>query len=343
MRPRVAVVWVAALGALAFGCELIAGLQDRKLEVVDASPDASTCSAPRAECVAGDATTCVDLSNDPNHCGSCTKTCGVPDAGPFDATSGNPDPGIPSFEDAGADAAYVHAPSAMCDAGSCGLGCSGGEMLCSGLCYDTANVHDHCGGCTTACSSGQWCHGGACCDAGMESCDGGCIGVLSDDTNCGACGVQCEGGTPTCVNGACTAGVMYTETLVYTASPATYCNDWNAFRAQLTGTYSSITMRGTFDPVGHTCTGAAANTLCQALHNGTTTGGLVCDGNTWAVGLCSGPGYVELNAKDGNICSCQSTAPTTYYDLRPCNAPSWGGVDTVTCNAPTQTDTVICQ
>ena len=128
--------------------------------------------------------------------------CTVPEAGAFDATSGNPDPGIPSLE-GGADATFVSVPGPSCEAGACGLECGGGNLLCSGLCYDSKSFHDHCGDCMTACPASQWCHGGHCCDAGMESCDGGCIDVVGNASNCGACGNSCPDAAATCFQGAC--------------------------------------------------------------------------------------------------------------------------------------------
>jgi hypothetical protein len=326
----------AVLAAGIAGCEIIAGLQDRQLETVDSSidaaPDVSTCTSPRLTC----GTTCVDPTSDPNHCGSCTKACAVPAAGGFDATTGNPNPGIPSF-DAG-DAAYVSVPAPTCEAGACGLDCKG-EALCSGLCYDTDNLHDHCGDCTTACAAGAWCHGGHCCDAGTEFCDAGCNDVLYDNGNCGGCGISCGTGMK-CVGSTCTSGVVFEETFTQNVPNPNACADWTTFRTSLTGVYTSVTMSGTLDPVGHTCTGAMANTLCQALHNGASTGSLLCDGNTWAVGPC-GAGYFEINAKDGLICSCEN--PGSFYDLRPCSSTSWGGVNSITCSAPTQTVAIVCK
>lgn len=40
--------------------------------------------------------------------------------------------------------------------------CSGGEVLCDGICVDTSSDDAHCGGCNTPCSGGATCVGGAC-------------------------------------------------------------------------------------------------------------------------------------------------------------------------------------
>jgi hypothetical protein len=329
--------WVAAAALAAFiaGCEIIAGLQDRQLETLDSSIDAAAdvapaCTSPHLMC----GTACIDPTSDPNHCGSCTKVCPASDASVLDASSGNPDPGIPAY-DAG-DASYVTAPSPTCATSSCGVACSPTTTLCNGLCYDTNDVHDHCGSCATACVAAEWCHGGHCCAPGTEYCGTACIDVVSDVDNCGACNVKCDGGA--CVGGACGAGVVYTDSFTTGVASPTQCTDWTNFRAKLTGVYTSITVRGTFDPVGHTCTGAAATTLCNALRNGTAVGATTCGGHLWSVDTICG---LELNAQSGNTgCPCE----TPGYEVRPCigNA-NWGGVNTNTCTPPSQTMTVICQ
>ncbi len=239
-------LWLALLGAGAASCELIAGLHDRELECdacVDATPEVGpVCTPPKSICEvgdAGDASMCLDLSSDPNHCGGCTKTCAIPDAGAFDATSGNPDPGIASF-DAGAEAAYISLPSPSCEAGACGLECTG-RTLCSGLCFDTNDLHDHCGSCATACPSTQWCHGGHCCDAGTENCDGGCIDVVGNANNCGGCGIVCPSTTPNCFGGACVKAVPVTTVCGLSNPMGDFCSGNCSFNhAQYADAYCKL-------------------------------------------------------------------------------------------------------
>jgi hypothetical protein len=226
---RRALLWLAALGFGVVSCEIIAGLHDHTLDTCDACVDAApetgpTCIAPSAICATGvgDASACVDLSSDLNHCGVCTNACTVPDAGAFDATTGNPDPGFPF--DAGAEASYVSIPGPSCEGGACGLACSSGRALCTDLCYDTNSVHDHCGSCTTACPAAQWCFGGHCCDAGAEDCDGGCIDVTGDSTNCGGCGIACPMSAATCLDGTCTHTVPITTVCSLTNTSGIFCS-----------------------------------------------------------------------------------------------------------------------
>jgi hypothetical protein len=119
------------------------------------------------------------------------------------------------------------------------------------------------------------------------------------------------------------------------------CSAWNSFRAKLDGRYSSITLAGSKDPVGRTCTGAAANTLCRALRRGDPVVDLQCDGHTWNVDYCSEQSW-ELSA-DGTACSCVGN-----YDVRPCIASNgdWGGIAGPVCASghnEDQTITVVCR
>jgi len=116
------------------------------------------------------------------------------------------------------------------------------------------------------------------------------------------------------------------------------CNLWTTFQSSLTGSYNSINIRGSRDGTGRTCTGATANTICQALRNN-QTGSWSCGGNWWRTGGCGGG--LELTVGSGGVCQCNST----NYTARPCinvNS-SWGGINGTTCGASTQTMQVTCQ
>ncbi len=129
----------------------------------------------------------------------------------------------------------------------------------------------------------------------------------------------------------------------FSAGPTTgaACNKWNAFRATLTGNYSKVTIKGTYDQVGVSCTGASANAICNSLRT-KSAGSWSCGGRTWRTGDCGGD--IEVNA-NGDMCNC----PGNGYTVRPCidypgsSNPNWGGALTETCNSPTQTLELICQ
>jgi hypothetical protein len=285
---------------------------------------------------------CIDIQTDPNHCGTCTTECPTGDAGgPESGTEDNPDAGIPTPDGGFPPGPYWSTGSVTCDGGMCGIACPPGMTGCSdSICYDTQNAHDHCGNCTTPCADDtEWCTQGNCCPVGQAYCGGMCVDVLSNDSDCGGCGIVCGGGTPVCSGGTCTSAITFTASFTNGATSTSQCTAWNTFRTKLTGTYSTITMSGTDDTGGVTCTGADANTLCQGLHNGVAVAALTCGGHTWEIGISCGSTSSELSA-DGTLCACE----TTGFDVRPCiGNDNWGGVDTATCDAPTQTMTVTCE
>jgi hypothetical protein len=134
-----------------------------------------------------------------------------------------------------------------------------------------------------------------------------------------------------------TAPELFSDHFAAGSPPAATCTAWNNFRATLTGTYSKITLRGSKDPAGVSCSGASANTLCQALRTGAAVTGLACDGNSWNVGACGGTA-VSVNS---SVCSCPTAGA---HIARPCIAnPNWGGMGTATCGSPAQSMDVICE
>jgi hypothetical protein len=102
-------------------------------------------------------------------------------------------------------------------------------------------------------------------------------------------------------------------------------------------TYGSITISGSSDTVGRTCSGTNANTLYQTLHNNTTTS-VTCGSFTWHTDECTGG--LELTG-DNSACTCANPG----YNVRPClnTNGDWGGVKSASCGAPSQTITVTCQ
>jgi hypothetical protein len=205
----------------------------------------------------------------------------------------------------------------------------------------------------TPCLDGNACNGDETCN-GTGTCVAGAPPVVNDDNSCTA--DACDPATgvsneplpdgSTCSGiGLCTGGVCSVQGTVFSEEffsdfqfPFEQCDAWNDFLDnQLTnGTYSSITMSGTFDPTGVTCSDpAAATQICQALHN-RSFASVFCDGRAWNVGSCGG---TELSVDTG-ICFCSGLSRT----VRPCTGGNvWGGVNTSTCDAPSQTMTVVCE
>ena len=128
-----------------------------------------------AQCPTGQTlcgSTCVDLTSDANHCGSCGNTC---------------------------------PPGKVCIGGVCS--CPAGFVNCGGVCVDLNTDVNHCGACGNACPTGKVCIGGICstCPGGSVDCNGTCIDLNTDANHCGACGNACPTGY-FCDGGSCKPG-----------------------------------------------------------------------------------------------------------------------------------------
>jgi hypothetical protein len=130
------------------------------------------------------------------------------------------------------------------------------------------------------------------------------------------------------------SGTTFSRTFTQSAV-STACTDWVTFCQGLTGTYTSIKLSGSFDATGRTTTNSTiVNGVITALRNGTDYSAYdSATTYTWAVGTC---GQARTLSATGAVCSCG-----IGFVFRPCigNA-NWGGVNTETCNGPTQTMTV---
>jgi hypothetical protein len=278
---------------------------------------------------------CFDLQADPNNCGACAKKCAD---GLFCAagkcvarceSAGLTTCGPPVLGDGGADAAVA-------DAGD-----AGPTFVTPGGCADLSKDPKNCGACGVQCGGGKTCVAGTCIASDEIVCNGVAVKPLFDDANCGRCGNACGAGKE-CFVGECKTSNKYSSSFQQgVSSTAQQCTDFNAWRASLTGTYSYVWLRSSLDGPGGGafCTGATANTICNALRTyvqGNPSQTFSCGGRTWSVGTCS-PG-VEL-ATSGAVCNCAAGGV-----LRPCiqNLNWGGGVSTTSCNAPTQTLTVSC-
>jgi len=143
------------------------------------------------------------------------------------------------------------------------------------------------------------------------------------------------------------AKLIYSESF---ANGISYCpgtpqfDNWVSYRGQLdTNLYkfTSVTIRGSNDVIGRTCTDTVmVMQMAGSLNNSVTGTWVGCDGNTWAVGMGCGGGcgapaaqIVEFTAS-GATCSCTNPG----YTIRPAiGNDNWGGINGLTCAAPTQT------
>ncbi len=120
----------------------------------------------------------------------------------------------------------------------------------------------------------------------------------------------------------------------FVPATAQQCTDWNEWRSTILTDHTMVSISGTNDMAGRVCTGDEARQICDALRDGVFFS-IFCDGHTWFVDNCGG---IELTADDLQ-CSCVSPG----YSVRPCiAAQEWGGVNTSTCGAPTQTINITC-
>ncbi len=138
--------------------------------------------------------------------------------------------------------------------------------------------------------------------------------------------------------------IIYNQPFVSGVTPTTACTAWDAFRALLLPTlsYTGFTISGSIDPIGISCNNPViALAVANALRTGTTYS--VFDATatpvaqTWQVfaGCTTGLGCSSTPVEFGNIGSC---ACATGYDLRPAIGNlNWGGINGVTCSAPSQT------
>jgi len=207
----------------------------------------------------------------------------------------------------------------------------------------------------TLCLDGDACNGNETCD-GFGTCVPGAPPVVNDGNTCtadacdpatGVANVPLPDGTACSGNGVCQGGTCSIQETAFSADffegqqATTQCDSWNTFLGELTNSsYSSVTISGTFDPFGVTCSDpVAATQICQGMHNGGFVS-VFCSGRIWNVGSCGGA--TELSA-DGNTCACD-----TGYIARPCiqrgfGNPNWGGANTSTCSGPSQTINVTCR
>ena len=133
---------------------------------------------------------CVDVSSDPQNCGSCGDSCGD---GKICVNGDCTDACDPACK----------GDLEVCDGDQCV--CRSGLTPCEGECVDLRTDPSHCGTCGDACP--EACGDSTCqpasCTGFPQACDGACTDPQSDPLNCGSCGDTCEA-SETCADGQCT-------------------------------------------------------------------------------------------------------------------------------------------
>jgi Cys-rich repeat protein len=201
--------WSDCNGVVGDGCEVNTdsnvgncGACNSPCSLANASPKCvggkcaiSACTFPFADCNMMPADGCeVNTFTDAMNCGGCGMACNLPNA------------------------------TAKCTLGMCAIAvCNPGWLDCNNNPADGCEVNsvtdvNHCGNCTTMCSStggAPACNGGRCgiaCNPGFADCDNnpanGCeVNLNTDPNHCGACMTSCNNLTAHASSGACMSGM----------------------------------------------------------------------------------------------------------------------------------------
>lgn len=113
---------------------------------------------------------------------------------------------------------------------------------------------------------------------------------------------------------------------------------WNNFRNDLDTSlnYSKITISGTYDPTGISCTDPViVKNIAKAIAANTNLNITSCDGNVWHICHWGGD-YFDFWINAPSNCD-GSNCPDPGYIIRPgIGNVNWGGINTATCWAPSQ-------
>lgn len=100
-------------------------------------------------------------------------------------------------------------------------------------------------------------------------------------------------------------------------------------------TLNNVTMSGTFDTTGITCTDPTATQQIADLITSHTTGTVACDGHDWHYCVRVDETF-DFWLDPPSSCS-GSNCPDPGYIIRPKQQNSnWGGINSATCDAPSQ-------
>ena len=162
-------------------------------------------------------------------------------------------------------------------------------------------------------------------------------------------GEECDDGnfvdgdecTNACLRGPLWTGpepVEYFEEFVSGATPTAQCVAWDEFRALLVDEYSLVSLTGSLEPLGLSCSDPEAATAIALALRTSTDVDVMCDGHRWT--NCGARYLGELWIDPPSLCA-SSNCPSPGYIVRPCISNSnWGGVNTATCSPPSQTMTL---
>ena len=178
-------------------------------------------------------TTCVNVNNNAQNCGSCGNICAHTPHGSTKCVSGQCQTTCgKAFSQCGSACVNLNnnvsncgscgsicAPpssngAASCGGGTCGIACSKGYSQCGNTCVNFKTDPKNCNTCGNVCTTSDpnatpTCANGKCaktCNPGFISCNGICVNEMTDAKNCGSCGKTCKANNP---NGAvsCNSGV----------------------------------------------------------------------------------------------------------------------------------------
>lgn len=138
-------------------------------------------------------------------------------------------------------------------------------------------------------------------------------------------------------------GQTFSQLFTFNAAPSTATeNTWTAFRSQLTGTYTTMTLSNSLG-TSLTVSDAKVQDIANALRTATTNTNfsVVIGANTWRVlhGCVAGtPDVNSIYLTNDSACNCGGGGK---YTIRPMiKNLNWGGLNGSSCAQPTQTMTV---
>lgn len=130
--------------------------------------------------------------------------------------------------------------------------------------------------------------------------------------------------------------VTFSQSFTYNSvATSAVTTAWTTFKNNLTGTYTQFTFSSTNNNTSITVSDPTkVQTLANAIHNNTSSGGVTIGSNTWTYTASS---WDEFGNQGYGSCNSGSSV----FVLRPViGNMNWGGVGGASCYAPTQTITL---